>query len=621
MKNKKTKLFMSLSILIICLLVSSLSFDSLNSKALTEKSQNHYDTVSFDRSDWEWNMTEVISEGSTGDSYSPSLVADNAGNMHVTWHDNTNYAGSGSDFDIFYRYWNNFSYSWSITEVISTVSTDKSYHPSLAVDSLGNVHIAWDDKTNYTNCGTDYDVFYRLWNASTFSWSIIQVISTESTVTSSNPSFAVDSLGDVYISWEDYTNYALCGTDCDIFYKRWSASSSSWTTTEVVSTESIHNSFLPSLAIDSLGNVHLAWEDYSDYADAPDFWNIFYKRWNASTSTWTITEVVSIVSSGYAYSPSLAIDTLGCVHVAWEDNTNYDGSGTDSDIFYKRWDALSSTWTTTEVVSTESISNSFACSLTVSSSGYVFIAWYDATNYTGAGGDLDIFYKFLANPNINSPELAFILPNPTEYTTVNLKWNHVSSAIRYYVYRASSYIWSVEELLLIAKVSSNTYVDILSSEGIYYYVIVASNFARNSSHSNCQFIELKFSELESPELAIIIPNPTDIDSISLMWDSIDGASEYYIYRSDTYIWSVEGLTPIVTVGTNSFIDTLPDEGFYFFVIVANDGVRNSTHSNCEYIQYKLPTLQEFTIVTSLILGTFVVIFVVMRIRKKRPKPN
>ena len=109
MKNKKTKLFMSLSILIICLLVSSLSFDSLNSKALTEKSQNHYDTVSFDRSDWEWNMTEVISEGSTGDSYSPSLVADNAGNMHVTWHDNTNYAGSGSDFDIFYRYWNNFS--------------------------------------------------------------------------------------------------------------------------------------------------------------------------------------------------------------------------------------------------------------------------------------------------------------------------------------------------------------------------------------------------------------------------------------------------------------------------------------------------------------------------------
>ncbi len=127
--------------------------------------------------------------------------------------------------------------------------------------------------------------------------------------------------------------------------------------------------------------------------------------------------------------------------------------------------------------------------------------------------------------------------------------------------------------------------------------------------------------LDAPELAPILPNPTELSSISLVWDSVDGATEYYIYRSDSYIWSVEGLTPIDTVGLTSYDDTLPSVGTYFYVIVASDGVRTSTHSNCEYVEYKLPTLQEFVIVSGLILGAFVVLFAITRTRKRNSKPN
>ena len=127
---------------------------------------------------------------------------------------------------------------WQITEVVSSDSTDTSFDPSLTVDSAGNIHIAWFDQTNYAGAGTDFDIFYNFWNATTESWNTTEVVSTESTSQSYRPSLAVDSAGNVHIAWEDYTDYAGSGTDRDIFYKRWNSSSLSWTTTEVVSTGS-----------------------------------------------------------------------------------------------------------------------------------------------------------------------------------------------------------------------------------------------------------------------------------------------------------------------------------------------------------------------------------------------
>ncbi|MCG3261038.1 MAG: hypothetical protein H7644_14885, partial [Candidatus Heimdallarchaeota archaeon] len=318
--------------------------------------------------------------------------------------------------------------------------------------------------------------------------------------------------------------------------------------------------------------------------------------------------------------PSLGIDSAGNVHIAWEDETDYALAGTDLDIFYKRWDSSSSSWTTTEVVSTESSGISWYLSLAIDYAGSVHVSWYDQTNYAGSGSDLDVFYKLLAGPPV-APELAFIVPNPTEIDTVNLDWNNILWVTNYYVYRSTSYIWSVEGLVPITTVSSSDYIDTVPSEGFYYYVIVAGNFAGNSSISNCQYVEVKFPDLKAPELALILPNPTDLTSISLVWDSVEGATEYYVYRSASYIWHVEALTPIDTVVSNTYLDTLPSEGLYFYVIVASDGLRNSTHSNCEYVDYKLPTLHEFVIFSSLILGTFVFLFVVMRTRKRKSKTN
>ena len=462
--NKKRKKTISLFVLIIGFLVSTSSINTFNTKALVDGTHDQYNLDSNDISILEWSMTEVVSTESIYPTSDPSIAVDSIGNVYVVWHEGSDYGGSGADADIFYKRWDSSTTSWSITEVISTESSAPSYHPTILVDSVNNVHIAWDDSTNYAGAGTDYDIFYKCWISSTSSWTTTEVVSTESTGNSVNPSLAVDSSDNIHVAWDDSTNYTNCGADADIFYKHWISSTSSWTTTEVVSTE----------------------------------------------------------STGHSYRPSLAVDSAGNIHVAWEDSTNYTNCGTDYDIFYKCWDASTSSWTITEVVSTESTDGSNYPSLIIDSNFRIHVAWRDQTNYTNCGTDWDIFYK-----------QAYLLLLPT-----------------------------------------------------------------------------------TPELAFIVPNPTDVNTVLLDWNNISTATNYYIYRSDYYIWSVEGMIPIATVSSSIYVDTLPSEGYYYYVIAAENLAGNSSHSNCQYVEYKIPHVREFAIISGLILGTFVIALVIMRTRKR-----
>ncbi|MBA7506951.1 hypothetical protein ES706_05666 [subsurface metagenome] len=344
-----------------------------------------------------WTTTEVVSTESTGDSRGPTIAVDGSGNVHIAWFGDANYGGSGSDNDIFYKRWNAATATWTTIEVVSTESTDYSRDPTIAVDGSGNVHIAWDDVTNFNGSGTDGDIFYKRWNATTAAWTTTEVVSTESTVNSWCPTIAADGSGNVHIAWTEGTKNGGSGTDQGIFYKRWNATTATWTTSEEVSTESTNYSCVQTLATDGSGNVHIAWNDVpTGHGGSELAWDIFYKRWNATTATWTTSEEVS---TGRSFYPTIAVDGSGNLHIAWYDITNYGGSGTDLDIFYKRWNATTATWTTTEVVSTESTDNSYDPTIAVDGSGNVHITWYDYTNYSGSGGDWDIFYKkFISSP-------------------------------------------------------------------------------------------------------------------------------------------------------------------------------------------------------------------------------
>lgn len=661
--NRKNTGFVCILVLLTVIIFSSSS--SSSAQISDNNISENLTSDLFDYKDAKWSTTEVASIGTTLFANNPSIAIDSCGNMHVIWfgddwtygeiqyrrwditskswnnilelssesvysvrdpvittdiYDNIHVIWRDEavgGWDIVYRFWNASTENWSSTEIISTESSGNAEIPRITSDIFGNIHVAWQDNSDYDSSGTDLDIFYKRWDTSLKAWTITEVVSTESTGKSERSSIDVDRTGNVHVSWTDWTaDYAGSGSDNDIFYKQLDYFSKTWSVSEVVSTESTSVVQLSSLCVDYFGNVYVTWDDLSNYAGSGFDWDIFCKKRDVGLRTWSSAEVISIEGSSDSFLPFITADLEGSIHLFWYDSANYRNAGTDEDIFHRKWDVLMKTWSVTDVISTESTSPSIRVSATSDHRGLLYVVWQDNTNYLGAGTDPDIFFKYFSGPS-DAPELATIVPNLSENGIVELIWDGSFRAIKFYVYRSNSYIWTIEQMSPYVTVIENHFTDSITMNDEYYYVVVADNNLSNSTHSNCEYVEVNIPSIQPPELAIVIPNPSDISNIFLDWGDVIGATEYYIYRSSSYIWSVDSLTPLTTVVDSDYIDSLPSEDYYFYVIVATDGLTNSTLSNCEYVEYRPPTLFEYLFPIGLTISLACIVTFAIFLRRRK----
>ena len=407
-------------------------------------------SVGLDSAAWVWNDTMVVSTESTANSEHPAVAIDKEGNVHVAWADSTDYMESDVDKDIFYKCRDVTTGTWSVTEVVSNESTGASILPDLCVDDNMRVHVVWQDETDWDLEG-DRDLCYKRRDANG-SWTTTVVVSNESTIhsyvhpkvavdstgclhavwletpgsnwfikyknkslggswsapeqvsntTTGNayrPDMTVDGQGSVQVTWADDRDYNGAGGDWDIFYRCRAAQTGTWTTIEVVSTESTGDSHVSGVTVDSAGTVHVVWFDVTDLGCGADQ-DIFYKYRNATTGLWTTTEVISEGFNGDGRHPAIEADINGNLHVVWHDTSDFNGAGTDFDIFYRRWNITTGTWMPIEVVSNGTGDTSWRPELAVDHKSNVHIVWQDLTNYTGCGTDSDIFYQ---GPSVELP--------------------------------------------------------------------------------------------------------------------------------------------------------------------------------------------------------------------------
>ena len=317
-----------------------------------------------------WTNTKVVSTESNMDAYRAILAVDQHGTVHIAWRDKTNYNDAGDDWDIFYKK-KPIDGNWTRTEVVSTESNESSNCLSMSVDQHETVHVTWKDQTNYSDAGDDWDIFYKK-KPIDGNWTRTEVVSTESNGSCGCPSLAVDNNINVHFTWPDGTNYSSFGGDYDIFYKM-KTLNGNWTITEVVSTESTSSSLKTSVAIDPYDTIHVIWEEQTNFAGSGSDYDIFYKK-KPKDENWTKTEVVSTESSTSCNWPSLAVDQNETVHIVWSDKSNL--SGNDYDIFYKK-KPKDRNWTETELVSTESTHNSYFTSIAVDMRRIVHVSWWD----------------------------------------------------------------------------------------------------------------------------------------------------------------------------------------------------------------------------------------------------
>jgi len=268
-----------------------------------------------------WTKMEIVSLESTGKVSCPVAQVDTNGVVHVIWPDGTNYMNSGDHYNLFYKQ-RLTNGTWTKAEVITKESTSDCDCPSMIIDNQHAVHVVWEERGTSNGTGDNYHIFYKK-RVGYDVWTPLELVSKESTGNAVEPSMNIDIFGTIHVAWVDHTVYKGLKGNYNIFYSQKPANGT-WSATEVVSKESKRDCNWPCLSVDSIGNVYITWKDETNYLNSGEDADIFYKE-RFVNGSWTITELVSRESNDDSNWPWMVIDSNRLAHISWWDNIKNSG--------------------------------------------------------------------------------------------------------------------------------------------------------------------------------------------------------------------------------------------------------------------------------------------------------
>jgi PKD domain-containing protein/K319-like protein len=245
-----------------------------------------------------FSAPSMVSTNTTG-SVSPQMVVGPTGNLYLAWEDDF---ASGSDI----------SFSRSLDHGLTFSGTTSLSHGvgnstgvQLNVDATGNLNAVWSNDSP-----GNFDIFFTRSTNGGLNFSAPANIS-KSLGFSSNALLATDSAGNISVIWTDNTPPASA---TDIFYTRSSDGGASFSSPINISNNPGFSSD-PWLAVDSLGNVSVVWDDTT-----PGNEEILFSRSADSGATFSAVQNLS-QNSGASSVPTIAADKNGSLNVAWQDET------------------------------------------------------------------------------------------------------------------------------------------------------------------------------------------------------------------------------------------------------------------------------------------------------------
>jgi hypothetical protein len=246
-----------------------------------------------------WDVPKNVSRTS-GQSISPDVSADGAGNLHFAWADNTP------------GYWVIY---YGTLNANAPVPSAQGQAPRVSVGGDGTIHLVWQD----FDLGGVLQVYHSRFDGA--ERSLPQDVS-HSDLASTTPDVALDDSGEPHLAWEEMQT----GGAKDIYYAGWNGDA--WSTPiPLASTEA--ESFLPEMSFGG-DTLHIAWTEAGTAGTSP---RLLYRK--LSEAGWSATQTV--LSNGTGLSEArLDADASGRVHIAW---ANLTSSGLvnptwDWDIYY-----------------------------------------------------------------------------------------------------------------------------------------------------------------------------------------------------------------------------------------------------------------------------------------------
>ena len=182
------------------------------------------------------------------------------------------------------------------------------------------------------------------------------------------PAVAMDPSDTLHAVWQDDTP-----GNWEVYYRKSTDSGTTWSAVRRL-TWTKGDSWSPDVAIDSSGTIHVVWDD-----DTPEGLEIYYKRSQDGGDTWSASQRITWTPD-FSYDPAIAIDSSDTIHIVW-----YDYASGDSDIYYKQSQDGGDTWGASRRL-TWTTGASYTPAVGTTSS--VHVVWEDETP-----GPAEIYYK------------------------------------------------------------------------------------------------------------------------------------------------------------------------------------------------------------------------------------
>jgi len=145
-----------------------------------------------------WSTSKRLT-WTTGSSESPAITAYSSGKFYIVWKEYT-----AGDFEIYHKKSTDGGATWSTNKRL-TWTLGESRSPAISIDSAGNLHLVWDDGTS-----GNFEIYYKESTDGGATWSTSRRFTWNSGI-SRTAAIASDPPGNLHVVWFDNTpgNYEI----------------------------------------------------------------------------------------------------------------------------------------------------------------------------------------------------------------------------------------------------------------------------------------------------------------------------------------------------------------------------------------------------------------------------
>jgi uncharacterized protein YjbI with pentapeptide repeats len=324
----------------------------------------------------------LVNTYTTNNQQNPVSAMDGNGNFVLAWQS----TGQDGDLDgIYAQRYNNLGVAQGSEFRVNTYTTNNQQNPSISTDNTGNFIITWQSTGQDGNLDGIYAQRYN--NLGVPQGSEFKV-NTYTTNNQQNPSIALNSAGNMVITWQSM------GQDGDlegIYAQRYNNLGVAQGSEFKVNTYTLSSQVTPAISIDNTGNFTIAWNSYLQDGDAE---GIYAKRYNPSGVAQGSDFKVNTYTTSAQINPAITTNpTNGSFIIAWQ------SMGQDGDvegIYAQRYSvagALQGTEFKANTYTTNSQSNP---SVTTDVTGNFVITWQSQSQDTSLAGVYAQIYNNLA---------------------------------------------------------------------------------------------------------------------------------------------------------------------------------------------------------------------------------